>query len=452
MTGEIELISDGDGIAVIGEPSAVDRFLSSAGVASKDLGLERRLGAAFSAGAGVAEASSQVAATSGRWVQLTEQSAKAMKAGQLMKGSSSDVSRAVLTGDKGKITGLLEIMKTTPTGMLTNPAVLAGAAGIMAQFAMQQTMDEITDYLATIDEKVDDILRSQKDAALAQMIGVGFVIDEAMTIRDEVGRVSEVTWSKVQATSQTIAQTQAYALLQLDGLAEKLEKKTKLGDVARTSKEAEYTVEEWLAVLARCFQLHDAVAVLELDRVLDASPDELDRHRVALQTARRKRRDQISRTTERLVARIDAAAETTNAQVLLHPIQSGAVIQSSNHVATEVIAFNERIGIESGRQTLEAKRWTAAAGEVRDKVVDTSADGVDTAKRFGIKTLAGAKSTSDKVFETSVEGVDAAKRFGGKALDGTKSTADKLTSGLGQRLNRLRRTEAAKGNDSEESS
>lgn len=413
MTGEIELISDGDGIAVIGDVSAVDRFLSSAGVTSRDLGLQQRLGAAFGTGAGVAQVGSQAAANSGRWVQLTEQSAKAMHAGHLMKGSSSGINRAVLTTDKGKITGLLEIVQPGTVGsILTNPAMLAGAAGIMAQMAMQQTMEEITDYLATIDEKVDDILRGQKDAALAQMLGVGLVIEEAMTIRDEVGRVSEVTWSKVQATSQTIAQTQAYALLQLDALAEKLEKKTKIGDLAKASKEAEARVDEWLAVLARCFQLYDAVAVLELDRVLDANPDELDRHRIALQTARRNRREQISRTTERLVARIDAAAGIANTQVLLHPLQSGAVIQSSNHVATDVVAFNERLGIESSRQTLEAKQWTAAAVEMRDKVIETSSDGVDAAKRFGSRTF-----------------------------DSAKSTTGKLSSGLGQRLNRLRRKE-----------
>ena len=62
--------------------------------------------------------------------------------------------------------GLPEIMKTTPTGMLTNPVVLAGAAGTMAQLTRQQTMEEITHYLATIDEKVDDVLRAQKDAAV----------------------------------------------------------------------------------------------------------------------------------------------------------------------------------------------------------------------------------------------------------------------------------------------
>jgi hypothetical protein len=45
---------------------------------------------------------------------------------------------------------------------------------------MQQAMDEITDYLVTIHEKVDDVLRAQKDAVLADMIGVDFVIEEAM--------------------------------------------------------------------------------------------------------------------------------------------------------------------------------------------------------------------------------------------------------------------------------
>ncbi len=226
--------------------------------------------------------------------------------------------------------------------------MLAGAAGIMAQLAMQQTMDEITDYLATIDEKVDDVLRAQKDAVLARMIGVGFVIEEAMTIRETVGRVDEVTWSKVQAAPATIAETQAYALRQLDALAEKMERKTKIGDLAKTAKEAESKVQEWLAVLARCFQLQDAIAVLELDRVLDASPEELDRHRLGLKAARQNRLELISRSTERLMARMDAAAGTANSKVLLHPTTSPAVVQSSNHVAIAVVDFHGRLGIERG--------------------------------------------------------------------------------------------------------
>lgn len=398
MGDEIELISDGDGLAVIGDPAAVERFLSSAGVPSKDLALQKRLGAALSTGSSAAQAGSQLAATSGRRVQLTEESAKALKLGQAMKGSSDSVSRAIATTSKGKVTKILEFTKHGSVGsMLTNPAMLAGAAGIMAQLAMQQTMDEITDYLAKIDEKVDDILRAQKDAALAEMIGVGFTIDEAMTLREHTGRVSEVTWSKVQATGQTIATTQAYALRQLDALATKLEKKRAVGDLADAAQAAEASVEEWLAVLARCFQLQDGLAVLELDRVLDADPAELDRHRSGLQAARRKRREEIARSTQRLLERMDAAAGTANEKVLLHPMKSGVVVRSGNEVAADVLVFHERLGIDGDRASIESKRWSTAVGEARDTAVETGGKGVDAVKRLGMRSFEGAKSGVGKL-------------------------------------------------------
>lgn len=88
---------------------------------------------------------------------------------------------------------------------------------------MRQTMDEITDYVAAIDEKVEDVLRAQKDAVLSRMIGLGLVVEETLTIREHGGRVSDITWSKVQAAPATIAETPGYTLRQLDALAEKLE-------------------------------------------------------------------------------------------------------------------------------------------------------------------------------------------------------------------------------------
>jgi hypothetical protein len=391
---DIQLISDGDGLAVIGSPMAVEGFLVSEGLSSKDLGLPR-LGSTLSAAAGAAQAGSEIAASSGRWVKLTPQSAQALKKYALMKGSRPGVSRAVLT-ENGKIKGALEFVRG-PGSLLTNPALLAGVAGLMAQLAMQQTMDEITDYLAVIDEKVDDVLRAQKDAVLADIIGAGFVIEEAMTVREQVSRVSEVTWSKVQATSMTIARTQAYALRQLDALAEKMEHKTKIGDLAKASRDAESTVREWLAVLARCFQLHDAIAVLELDRVLDASPDELDRHRLALRAARQSRMELISRSTERLMARVDAAAGTANTKVLLHPTASPAVVHSGNQVAIAVADFHGRLGIEPGRQSMDARRWADAAAETRDNMLETGAEGVNVARRLGNETLDRARSVMGKL-------------------------------------------------------
>ncbi|MFH5880246.1 hypothetical protein [Arthrobacter sp. NA-172] len=393
MHNEIELISDGDGLAVIGDPMAVDRFLASEGLVSKDLGLQR-LGPTVGNAAGVVQAGSEIAANSGRWVKLTQKSAQDLRKFGLMKGSEAGVSRAVLT-ENGKIKGLLEIVR--PASIVTNPALLAGAAGLMAQLAMRQSMEEITDYLAQIDEKVDDLLRAQKDAVLADMIGVDLVIEEAMTIREHVGRVSDVTWSKVQSTSVTLTRTQAYALRQLDALAGKMENKAKIGDLAKTAKVAESTVQEWLAVLARCFQLQDGIAVLELDRVLDASPDELNRHRLALRAARQNRLDLIERSTLRLLARMNAAAVTANTKVLLHPITAGAVVHSSNHVATGVVEFHGRLGIDLNQQSLDARRWVDAAADVRDKALETGAEGVDAARQIGHETLDRARSVTGKL-------------------------------------------------------
>lgn len=421
MDEEIQLINDGDGLAVIGDPSAVDRFLSSEGLESKDLGL-RRLGPKLGKAAGIMDVGSQVAANSGRWVKLTDESARAIKKYGLMKNSKSGLSMGVVQA-KGQSGGIKAIVQFTsgPASKLANPALLAGAAGIMAQAAMQQTMDEITDYLAAIDEKVDDILRAQKDAVLADMLGVDFVIEEALTIREEVGRVSEVTWSKVQATSGTIGRTQAYALRQLEVLAEKLEGKTAVGDLAKATREAEEKVREWLAVLARCFQLQDALNVLELDRVLEAAPEDLDQHRLGLKSARRRRTELIARSTDRLMARLDAAAGTANAKVLLNPSSSRAVVKFSNETATGIAAFQGLLGIDSEREALEARQWLDAAGDAKDRVVEAGTDSVDAAKRLG------------------ADGVDAARRLGAETKDKAKSVSGKVASRLAERSSRWRR-------------
>lgn len=408
MDNEIQLISDGDGLAVIGNATDVERFLVSEGLSSKDLGLQR-LKSVASTGAIVAQAGSEIAANSSRWVKLTPKAAELVKKYGLRESSKTGLSTGVLKGKKGQIKGFVEFVKG-PKSLLTNPAVLANAAKLMSQVAMQQSMDEITDYLATIDAKVDDVLRAQKDAVLAGMIGVGFVIEEAMTIRENRHGVDEVTWSKVQTAPTTIAETQVYALRQLDAVAEKMERQAKIGDLATTAKDAESVVREWLAVLARCFQLQDAIAVLELDRVLDASPEELNGHRLGLKAARQDRQELILRSTERLVARMNAVAGTANAKVLLHPTKSPAVVQSSNHVATGVHDFHGRLGIESGRQSAEARRWVDAAAEARDKALETGAKGVVAARSLGNETLDRANSVKGRLASGIAERV---RRRGG---------------------------------------
>lgn len=394
MGQELEIIGDGDGLAVVGTSTAVERFLAGVAAPTRDLDLPR-LRSVLSTGGGAAQAGALVAADAGRWVKLTPDSAAALKKLPAMKGSSADVSRAIVM-DKGKTAHILEFAKT-PGSVLSNPAVLTGAAGMMTQLAMQQTMDEITDYLAAIDEKVDDILRAQKDSVLSRMIGAGLVIDEAMTIREHGGRVNEVTWSKVQTVPTTIAETQAYALRQLDALAEKLEDETAVGELADISRSAESTVHEWLAVLARCFQLQDAIAVLELDRVLTAAPEDLDGHRIGLREAREERRALICGTTQRLLGRMDAAAGVANEKVLLHPRAASGVVSASNQVAGEVTGFHEVLGIDEERQSLEARRWREAADDVRARALESGVTRVNVARRRGMEAMSRARTAADRL-------------------------------------------------------
>ena len=394
MSDDIELVSDGDGVAIIGDPKAVERFIAEQQLEAAEMDLARFLPSASTvanAGAAVSTAS-QVAANAGRWVQLSERSAAVFKSSRMMTGSDGGLVRAIATNaDGSRTTAILEIVKNG--SMLANPAVLAGIGGIMSQMAMQKAMDDIQDYLAVIDQKVDDILRAQKNSVLADMIGVGLALDEAMTLREEVGRVSEVIWSKVQGTGFTIGSVQSYALGALDALAEKLERQTHVDDLAETSKDAGNVVHEWLVVLARCFQLQDALAVLELDRVLDASPEELDRHRVGLAKARTKRREQILQTTTRLLARIDAMAKLTNGEILRNPFNSQAVMKTVERTGSDIVQFQTVLGVVAERGAVEAKSWRGAAGEVRDDVVEAGAEGVKVAARFANDTVEKARQS-----------------------------------------------------------
>lgn len=432
---EVSLISDGDGIAVLGHPTAVDRFLESAGVESRELNLAR-LQSSLGTGSGVAAAGAAIAENSGRWVQLTKESAKLISKNKLMTNSASGLSMGVVQDRAGQIKGIVQFAKTGTTSVLGNPAVLSGVAGIMAQLAMQQAMDEMNDYLAKIDEKVDSVLRAQKDAVLADMIGVDLLLEEAMIIHERVGSVSQVTWSKVQSSSATLSRTQGYALRQLDAQLARLEKKVKVGELVDVLADVTPAIQEWLAVLARCVQLQDATAFLELDRVLGETPDELDRHRLGLKVARKNRLDLISRTSARMLERAHAVGRWANNKVLMHPRDSPIVVRDLMVIAGSVHDFHHALGIERDSEALESRRWLEAVTDAGDKLLETGAEGLVAAKS-GVTNTAITVTRSFRSIDRDGDGVldepkvvSSLKDVGGKIASAV-DTAGGLTGRLG---------------------
>lgn len=85
-----------------------------------------------------------------------------------------------------------------------------------------------------------------------------------------------------------------------------------------------------------------------------------------------------------------------NAKVLLHPKPARVVVDARNHVAASVGDFHGRLGIERDRQSLEPRRWFDAATEVKDRMLQTSAEGADAAKTLDVETFDRARSATTK--------------------------------------------------------
>lgn len=389
MNNEIELVSDGDGLAVIGEPMAVERFLRAEGLwgASKTLDL-RRLGSHLGLASDIAQAASEIAANSSRWLKLTPESARLIKEHGLTESKTPGVSW-VMIGAPGKIKNWLQT-EQGPGSLLTNPAALSGVAGLMAQVASQQTAAEIINYLERIDAKVDDVLGKVDNTVLKDMRGARLQIRRAHTMRDQEGRVTSDSWSEVQNASGKIADVQGYALLELEAIADKLESKKRVGGLAAAAEEAGPDVQKWLAVLADCFRLQESFDVLALDKAMDESSTALNARRRGLEVDRRDRLQLISAHTFDLLARMDAAVGAANKKLLWARTKSLAVVRSGNDLALDVQEFHDVLGIEAATRTWEARQLGRAA-DLGSHFIQKSKDGAPIAAVVAVAVI-GAKA------------------------------------------------------------
>lgn len=222
-TGELQLIKDEDGVAVIGEASLVKAYCRS--LALTDKTPVRNLGTRLSGMSGLAGAGQQFVENSGRWIKLTEESAAALKTASMTQSKTTGNCFAILRAPDGKITKNLQFVEDAGKGIaaLASPATLATAASMLNQMALQQTIDEIKDYLDVIDRKLDDVLRNQTIDVVSKMYGVSDLIDESIIVRDSVGHVSGTTWSKVQNAASILSGTRRYALQQLSDITARIE-------------------------------------------------------------------------------------------------------------------------------------------------------------------------------------------------------------------------------------
>ncbi|MDO9455257.1 hypothetical protein [Nocardioides sp.] len=401
MAGEVELVSDGEGVVVTGDRSSVERFLEHAGLldVARSLDLSRLRNLART-GSNAATAVSGIVEQSGMYLKLTPEAAKRLKdAGGLMKTKTEGISHAML-GEPGKKSLKWLQVEDGPKSLFTNPAVLSGVGGLLSQVAQQSEAQELRALLVSIDHKLDDVRRTQRDNVLARMRSAAAAIEEAMIIRARGGD-PKTLWDKVSGSSETILNVQEDALLALRALAEKVESKSKTGELKRAMHEIEGEVAVQVAILARCFELQDEFQVVELDHVLATAPETLDGHRLGIADARSKRRAAVVAETTSLMSRMDTAAGIANDNMLLHSRAARAVIKSLNATAVIIDEFHAPLSIESDRNSVEPIAWRQAlrdpqhlrtAGKEAGQKVAVGA-GI-AATGYAVLTKSGSKPTA----------------------------------------------------------
>lgn len=393
-SGEIQIISDGDGMAVMGKPELVAAFLADVEVGESADIPKGRMSSLLSSLATGSEVASAVAENSGKWLKLDDASAQALKKYGQSFSQKNGLMYGVVRGEKGQIAKHLQFVPSASS--LISPAMLTGVAGIMAQVAMEQQMSEITGYLQSIDKKLDAILQDIKDSLLAELEGIDATIDEAMNLRESIGRVTDVSWSNIQGSGRAIARIQSKVLRRLRNLADSLDIEASVGDRLKVIQEAEIELTSMLGALAETIRLQDAFNILALDRVMDIEPEDLETHRQVLQRTRDERLGKISEVTSSLLERIQQAGVVTNSQRIRSAIKAEKLLTRSNDAASGLVTAQKALGISTEVRALEGQSWWGAVRGVRDDTVDAAKQRADDIRAFG-------ERVSDEVMERRIE-------------------------------------------------
>lgn len=409
---EIAVINDEQGLLFLGDQKAITAFLNDNHLASRAFTVR----AAGTAGVAL-KVAGEVAESSGRWVKLTKESAELVK----QYGKKGALQPGVVQKKNGQI---VKWLKFESPGDLFSPAMAAGVGGMMAQMALEQSIREITDYLADIDEKVSDLLRDQKDQTIADLMGVALELDEAAAIRSKTGTLNEAAWSKVAPCAQTTSRALAYALTKLSGIAEKLAKAGNVDELDHVLGSAHDDTALWFAVVAQAVQTRDKLSVLELERALAEAPEVIEEHRSAIVEARKERVQRVRSCIDQFRDALERSAETARGDKLLHPIKADQGIEKLEDLLTLADQFAQCLDLEMDARVIEhAQSWDKVVGQF---VGEAAADAVD----LGSKALEGAAELGGK----ALEGAQGAGSAIGKGASDLGSAVGKSAADLGSAL------------------
>ncbi|TLP75587.1 hypothetical protein [Nesterenkonia sphaerica] len=352
----IAVVDDGDGVLLLGAEEQL-------GALDKLTGVNVRRPSSFtlSRASNALGAVTGLQAASGRWLKLDSESAVF-----LQKNGILSVKAGVVRRGNGQI---LKHLKFENAALLT-PAAPAALSAMATQAALEAALQDIQQYLVSIEAKLDKLLKQRKVEVLGQLGGVTLAIDEAHSLYLHTGRISAVTWSKVQANSLALQTMQSEAVAQLEELADRL--KEQIGDIdgsAQVLADVREDAPFWLGVLARCMALQDRQYMIELARVSDEEPDQVEAHHEGIKRARLERAQRISQRLASIRESVEGCAELSNLERVTSPISTRRITSGANEVNQTITDFAEHVALDlTAHDHLDAVPWGTAVKAVIDDV------------------------------------------------------------------------------------
>jgi len=361
----VELVSDGENLLVVGQHRGdVESFLKSEGIlaVARRLPMDR-LVPLLRSSAELVKTASESIADSARWLKITPESAEAIKEYGLTDSGTPGISYA-MAGTRGDIKSWIKV-DSSAKAQLANPALLSGIAGALSQAARQHEAAQLRALLETLDRKLNEVLRNQRDDVVGALVGIEQELRAAWRVRERDGGVDAVTWSTIDNASREVRQIQAKALLRLSGVADDLERQKRVGDLRTRLDAARGEIRLWLSVVARCMTALDEHAVLALDFVSGVAPEKLDERRVTLDELRTEDRAELHDAIGALVRRLEDGAARANDHKVLHFRAVPEVIDRIDQARATVQNLCNAVGIEVSRAELTPIRWRDAAVQPR---------------------------------------------------------------------------------------
>lgn len=365
---ELGIYVDGDAAMVVGGEGDIDRLIAhlSGGSGLKGRALPQN---ALSAVAGLAGMASRGQAGSGRWVKLTPESAARL---QQLAGTNlprQGTLSGVLRTSGGRIDQHLKFV--LPKSAVLDPTGLSIVAAIALQLAIQQSVEELRKYLESMEVKLDQLLQNDRAEAMGEIRGITRIVSEAFDMYQQTGRVSSVSWEKVQQHPTSLAAFAAQSLEQIDSMTEKISQ----GSVAAKAKAAQQLATDelpfWLSILAVSLINQKRFHVLELARVDQEHPEDAQAHREIIAKHNQATEQNVARALRRLTAALEQAGRVGDLDRVLQPISAADLVQAVNQAHEQIGKFVSMAQTGPLAWTnAAAKDWSQSVADIAQKSGD----------------------------------------------------------------------------------